>query len=109
FEKTPLWAGIYMLPMPVGFLISAPLSGVLSDRIGGRSLAAGGMLTTAVSFLLLEMLPVNFGYPSFAALLLVNGFGMGLFASPNRADIMNSLPVNSRGAGAGMTATFQIA
>lgn len=107
FEQTPLWAGIYMLPLTVGFLIAAPVSGIISDRIGGRLLSTGGMLLTAVSFILLEVLPVNFNYWGFAAILLLNGLGMGLFTSPNRAEVMNSLPNNARGAGAGMTATFQ--
>jgi MFS family permease len=107
FEQTPLWAGIYMLPLTVGFLISAPVSGFLSDRMGARWFTSGGMFAAAVSFVLLENLPVDFNYWAFAALLLLNGLGMGLFASPNRADIMNSLPTNARGAGAGMTATFQ--
>ncbi|MDN5916180.1 MAG: MFS transporter [Pseudonocardia sp.] len=107
FSETPLWAGIYMLPLTVGFLIAAPISGVLCDRFGARWFATGGMLVSAVSFLLLETLPINFGYLPFAAILLVNGLGMGLFTSPNRADIMNSLPNEARGAGAGMTATFQ--
>ena len=53
------------------------------------------------------MLPVNFTYWQFAAILLLNGIGMGLFASPNRAGIMNSLPADQRGVGAGMSATFQ--
>jgi MFS family permease len=107
FEETPLWAGIYMLPMTVGFLIAGPLSGVLSDRMGTRWFSTGGMLLTAASFVLLELLPVDFDYRAFAALLLVNGIGMGLFSSPNRAEIMNSLPSGARGAGAGMNATFQ--
>ena len=107
FAETPLWAGIYMLPMTVGFLIAGPLSGVLSDRMGTRWFSAGGMLLTAVSFLALELLPVNFDYRLFAALLLLNGVGMGLFSSPNRAEVMNSLPADARGAGAGMNATFQ--
>ncbi len=107
FEETPLWAGIAMLPLTVGFLISAPLSGILSDRLGPRWFTTGGMLLTAVTFLLLEMLPIDFGYWAFAAILLVNGLGMGMFSSPNRADIMNNLPADARGAGAGMTATFQ--
>lgn len=107
FEQTPLWAGIYMLPMTVGFLVAAPVSGVITDRIGGRLLATVGMVATAVSFLLLLILPVDFNYWAFAAILLLNGLGMGLFSSPNRADVMNSLPPTSRGAGAGMTATFQ--
>jgi MFS family permease len=107
FVNTPLWAGIYMLPLIGGFLIAGPLSGVLSDRFGARPFATGGMLIAAASFILLQLLPVNFSYPLFAALLALNGIGMGLFASPNRAAIMNSLPAHQRGAGAGMSTTFQ--
>jgi MFS family permease len=107
FEQTPLWAGIYMLPMTVGFLISAPLSGMLSDRYGARYLATGGMILTGLTFFGLIALPVDFDYRLFALLLLVNGVAMGMFTSPNRADMMSSLPPGARGAGAGMTATFQ--
>ncbi|MCO6005088.1 MFS transporter [Actinoallomurus purpureus] len=107
FEDTPLWAGIYMIPLTVGFLVSAPLSGLLSDRIGVRLFTVGGALITALSFLLLLMIPVNFSYWVFAVLLVVNGIGSGMFASPNRAEIMNSVPADQRGVGAGMTATFQ--
>jgi MFS family permease len=107
FENTPLWAGIAMLPLTVGFLLAGPVSGYLSDRFGARPFATGGMVLAALSFGLLEMLPVNFTYWQFAAILLLNGIGMGLFASPNRAGIMNSLPADRRGVGAGMSATFQ--
>ncbi|MFE0021503.1 MFS transporter [Amycolatopsis sp. NPDC059021] len=107
FEQTPLWAGIYMLPMTVGFLVSAPLSGALSDRIGSRLLAFGGLALTAVTFGLLIILPVDFDYWAFAAILLLNGIGMGMFASPNRLEVMNSLPADARGSGAGMMTTFQ--
>ena len=107
FERTPLWAGIAMLPLTVGFLIAGPASGWLSDRFGARPFATGGMVVAALSFVLLELLPVNFEYWQFALILLMNGIGMGLFASPNRAGIMNSLPPDRRGVGAGMSATFQ--
>jgi MFS family permease len=107
FESTPLWAGIFMLPMTLGFLLAGPASGFLSDRFGARPFATGGMLIAAASFVWLLVLPVNFGYWPFAAALLVNGIGMGLFASPNRAGIMNSLPPNRRGVGGGMSTTFQ--
>ncbi|GHG34506.1 MULTISPECIES: MFS transporter [Amycolatopsis] len=107
FEQTPLWAGIYMLPMTVGFLLAAPTSGILADRIGSRLLASSGLLITAITFLLLIILPVNFDYWAFAAILLVNGIGMGMFSSPNRAEVMNSLPADARGSGAGMMTTFQ--
>jgi MFS family permease/cytidylate kinase len=107
FTSTPLWAGIYMLPLTVGFLVSGPLSGYLSDRFGARPFATGGMIVAALSFLALDELPVNFSYPEFAIILLVNGIGMGMFTSPNRAGIMNSLPPSQRGVGAGMVSTFQ--
>ncbi len=107
FSQTPLWAGIYMLPLTVGFLIAGPASGYLSDHFGARPFATGGMLVAALSFFLLELLPVNFDYIWFGLLLLMVGLGMGLFASPNQAGIMNSLPANRRGAGAGMATTFQ--
>jgi MFS family permease len=107
FESTPLWAGIYMLPLTAGFLIAGPVSGALSDRFGARSFATGGMLLAAATFVGLMVLPVNFAYSEFAVILLLNGIGMGLFAAPNWAGIMNSLPANRRGVGAGMSTTFQ--
>jgi len=107
FERTPLWAGIYMLPLTLGFLVAGPVSGYLSDRFGARLFATGGMVVAALSFVWLLVLPVNFDYWEFALALLFNGLGMGLFASPNRAGIMNSLPARQRGVGAGMTSTFQ--
>ena len=107
FSETPLWAGIYMLPLTVGFLVAGPLSGWLSDRFGARPFATGGMLLAALAFFLLELLPVNFQYWMFASLLLLIGLAMGLFASPNQTGIMNSLPPHRRGVGAGMSATFQ--
>ena len=107
FSQTPLWAGIAMLPLTAGFLVAGPVSGWLSDRFGARPFATGGMLVAAASFAALQFLPVDFVYWQFAGILLLNGIGMGLFASPNRAGIMNSLPPEQRGVGGGMSATFQ--
>jgi EmrB/QacA subfamily drug resistance transporter len=107
FVDTPLWAGIYMLPLTVGFLIAGPVSGYLSDRFGARPFATGGMIAAAATFALLMLLPINFGYPWFALLLLANGLAMGLFAAPNTAGIMNAVPPNRRGAASGMRSTFQ--
>ncbi|MGH9108091.1 MAG: MFS transporter [Acidimicrobiales bacterium] len=107
FASTPLWAGIYMVPLTIGFLIAGPISGYLSDRFGARPFATGGMLAAAVVFALFQLLPADFSYVWFALLLLAYGLAAGLFSSPNRAGIMNSLPASQRGAGAGMSATFQ--
>ncbi|HJV09329.1 MAG TPA: MFS transporter [Acidimicrobiales bacterium] len=107
FERTPLWAGIYMLPLTAGFLVAGPVAGWLSDRHGARPFATGGMVAAAASFALLMLLPADFAFPVFALLLLLNGVGMGLFAAPNTTGIMNSVPAGQRGAASGMRATFQ--
>ncbi len=107
FADTPLWAGIYMLPMTGGFLVAGPVSGVLSDRYGARPFATAGMVVAALTFVGFLFLPIDFPYAPFAVLMGVNGLAMGLFASPNRAAIMNSLPPDQRGAGAGMSGVFQ--
>jgi len=107
FVDTPLWAGIYMVPLTVGFMAAGPASGWLSDRYGARPFATGGMLLASLSFGLLMLLPANFKFPMFAGLLLMNGIGMGLFAAPNTTGIMNAVPAHQRGAASGMRATFQ--
>ncbi|SNQ46238.1 Nitrate/nitrite transporter [Frankia canadensis] len=107
FEKTPLWAGIYMIPLTVGFLLAGPMAGRLADRYGARPFATLGLVFTAVAFLLFDLIPINFNYWGFAAILLLMGLSMGLFAAPNTSAVMNTLPASQRGAGAGMLTTFQ--
>jgi MFS family permease len=107
FKDTPLWSGIYLLPLTCGFVISGPLSGWLSDKHGARAFASGGLLLSAAAFGGLLLVPTDFRYPAFAALIFVAGAGMGLFSAPNAAAIMNSVPARQRGAASGMLATFQ--
>ena len=107
FSSTPLWAGIYMIPLTIGFLVTGPVSGILSDRFGARPFATAGLLIAGASFLLLELLPMNFAYVWFALLIFLFAVGSGMFFSPNQSGVMNSLPPDQRGAGAGMLATFQ--
>jgi len=106
FESTPLWAGIYMLPMTVGFLVAGPLAGTLSDRFGARPFTVSGMALMAVSFVALVMIPVDFNYWVFAVLVFLNGLGGGIFTAPNTAAIMSSVPAAQRGAASGVRATF---
>jgi MFS family permease len=106
FESTPLWAGIYLVPLTVGFLISGPVSGYLSDRYGTRTFAVGGMLVVAATFVGLVVLPVNFPYWLFALIIAINGIGSGLFSSPNTSAVMGSVPADQRGVAAGMRGTF---
>ncbi|RKS69296.1 putative MFS family arabinose efflux permease [Motilibacter peucedani] len=107
YESTPLWAGIYLLPLTLGFLVAGPVSGYLSDRHGALPFTVGGMSLMALSFLGLLALPTDFSYWAFATLILLNGVGAGLYTAPNMSAIMGSVPARQRGASAGMVSTFQ--
>jgi MFS family permease len=107
YSQTPLWAGIYLLPLTAGFLVAGPASGYLSDRFGVRRFATTGMLVTAASFVGLMLLPIDFPYWAFAVLIAANGVGAGMFSSPNTASIMSSVPPEHRGVASGMRSTFQ--
>ncbi len=106
YASTPLWAGIYLLPLSVGFLLAGPVSGWLSDRFGARPFAVGGLVLVALTFGALALLPVDFPYWLFALVIGLNGVGSGLFSSPNATAIMNSVPAHQRGAASGMRGTF---
>jgi MFS family permease len=107
YSQTPLWAGIFLLPLTIGFLVSGPLAGTLSDRFGARGMATSGMAVFAASFIGLMLLPVNFPYWAFAVLVAANGIGSGMFAAPNTSSIMSSVPAKYRGVASGMRSTFQ--
>jgi MFS family permease len=107
FEVTPLWAGIYLVPLLAGFIVMGPISGYLSDRFGARVFSTSGMVVQCLGFIGLTFLPINFPYPVFAVLIFALGCGSGLFASPNTSSIMSSVPSDRRGVASGMRATAQ--
>ena len=107
YADTPLWAGIFLLPLTAGFLIAGPASGALSDRFGSRGIASTGMLLFGLSFVGLLLLPIDFPYWAFAMLIALNGIGSGMFAAPNTSAIMGSVLPSERGVVSGMRATFQ--
>jgi MFS family permease len=106
FSQTPLWAGIYLIPLTIGFLLSGPASGIFADRHGARAIATIGLIGAGICYLLLETLPMNFNYWPFAVIVLFFSIFSGMFFSPNQMAVMNSLPAEQRGAGGGMNATF---
>jgi EmrB/QacA subfamily drug resistance transporter len=107
YAVTPLWAGIFLLPLLAGFVVMGPLSGWLSDRFGARFFSTTGMLIQAIGFVLLTVLPASFDYIWFALILFMLGIGQGMFSAPNTSSVMSSLPPDQRGAGSGMRSTFQ--
>ncbi len=107
FSETPLWAGIFLLPLTAGFIASGPVAGILSDRFGSRGIATAGASVSAASFIGLMLLPVSFPYYAFAVIIAINGIGNGMFAAPNSSSIMGAVPARHRGAASGMRSTFQ--
>jgi MFS family permease len=107
YNQTPLWAGIFLLPLTAGFIVAGPVAGILSDHFGARGFSTAGTIVFGGSFIGLMLLPVNFGYWSFALLIAANGVGSGMFAAPNTSSIMGSVPARQRGVASGMRATFQ--
>ncbi len=107
YSDTPFWAGIFLLPLTAGILVAGPVSGALSDRFGARGFATAGMVIFGASFVGMLLLPVDFSYWAFALLSLANGIGGGMFAAPNSASIMSSVPARHRGAASGMRSTYQ--
>jgi MFS family permease len=107
YADTPLWAGIFLLPLTAGFLLAGPLCGYLSDRYGVFAFTTGGLTLFAGSFIGLLLLPLNFSYWAFALMIMLNGFGSGMFSAPNTSAIMSSVPAEHRGAASGMRSTFQ--
>jgi MFS family permease len=107
YGQTPLWAGIFLLPLTAGFMVAGPASGALSDRFGARGFASAGMVVFGASFIGLMLLPVSFPYWGFALLIAANGVGGGMFSAPNTSSIMSSVPASQRGVASGMRSTFQ--
>jgi MFS family permease len=106
YSRTPFWAGIYMLPLTIGFMVAGPISGTASDRFGSRGIATAGAFLSAVGFAGLLLLPVNFTYVTFALFLGLIGVAQGMFTSPNSSSVMGSVPARQRGVASGMRSTF---
>ena len=107
YQDTPFWAGIYMVPMSLGFVSAGPVSGWMSDKWGARGLASGGMFLLCAIFLTLSALPYNFAYQTFAVALFIMGVAFGMFAAPNTSSIMGTVPPERRSSAAGMLYTIQ--
>jgi EmrB/QacA subfamily drug resistance transporter len=106
YTETPFWAGVYMIPMLLGFVIFGPVGGALTDRYGARLFATAGMVITAAGLFLLTLLPYDFDLVWFEGVMLIIGIGGGLFAAPNTTAIMNAVSSKDRASANGMRMTL---
>ena len=87
YASTPFWAGVYTIPLIIGMIVMAPISGILSDKYGPRWIATTGMTLVTLSFLLLIALPSNFSYIELGLILLLMGIGNGMFGDVYKRQI----------------------
>src|SRR5919205_1608668 len=99
-------AGIYLIPVSIALAAFAPLSGWLYDKYRLRFFTSVGLLVSASGFFILTRIGVTTSFYGIVMPLVMVGAGMGIFASPNRASIMNSVPPPRRGVSAAISTTF---
>ncbi len=103
----PLEAGIFLIPISASLVAFGPVSGILSDRFGARGISTIGLVVSAVGFMLLALtVSATVTFEAMAIPLILVGSGMGIFASPNRSSIMNSVPAQRRGIASGVSTTL---
>jgi EmrB/QacA subfamily drug resistance transporter len=103
---SPLVAGLYMVPISLAIAAFGPLSGTLSDRYGPRWFAISGLLLSIAGFIIFANVGLTVTFWWLFIPLFLAGAGFGLFASPNRASIMNSVQKQDRGLASGTSATL---
>jgi EmrB/QacA subfamily drug resistance transporter len=103
----PITAGIKLTPMALGMLVSSPIAGMWADRRGSRTLAALGMLVSAVALAAMTTLQAGSAYWQSTLWLALVGIGSGMFNSPNTAAMMGTVPAYRRGIAAGARMMLQ--
>ena len=106
-SDSPIEAGIKLMPLALGMLVASPLAGIYADRHGSRTLAALGMLVSAIGLAGMTTLDVHTVYSQSALWLALVGIGSGMFNSPNTAAMMGSVPAQRRGIAAGARTLVQ--
>jgi len=105
----PLESGIYLIPVSLALAIVAPITGWVYDKYRSQIISQSGLIVSAIGFILLATLGSRISYAEAILPLALIGAGMGIFTSPNRATIMNSVPPNRRGVAAGISTTLVMA
>ena len=103
---SPLEAGIYLIPVSLALAIFAPLAGWMYDKYKSPAFSQLGLLLSAAGFLILVGIGEQTSFLEMLLPLTLIGAGMGVFTSPNRTAIMNSVPQNRRGIAAGVSTTL---
>jgi EmrB/QacA subfamily drug resistance transporter len=103
---SPLEAGLYLIPVSLALAIFAPIAGWLYDKYKSPAFSQLGLLLSAAGFLMLVGIEEKISLLEVILPFILIGAGMGVFTSPNRTAIMNSVSQNRRGIAAGISTTL---
>jgi EmrB/QacA subfamily drug resistance transporter len=93
--------GTLLAPCPLGMALAAPLSGLLSDRLGTRRLQLPGLLIEAAGLFFASRLGAHSPYVAVAAALIMIGLGIGTFTVANMNFVMAAIPRAQQGVAGG--------
>jgi hypothetical protein len=96
---SPLQAGLRILPIPIVFMATAPLSAGMVERWGQRRVVGLGLVTLAAGMAIISRAGIRADYSVLTLGLAVSALGMGVTMAPSTAAIMRSLPLRKAGVG----------
>jgi MFS family permease len=103
----PAQAGLILFSMPSVMALFSPISGWLSDKFGSRLLSSSGMALMCIALFMFSTLSVHSTGFDVVIRLLILGFGMGIFSSPNTSAVMGSVEKSKLGVAAGTLGTMR--
>ncbi|SEL43659.1 MFS transporter [Streptacidiphilus jiangxiensis] len=100
---TPLEAGFATLPAAAGIVVTAPLITPFVDRVGARTVIAGGFGIATAAFVALAFVHASWHYAAFAAPLVVVAVGLGLANGPSSSVATACVTEDQVGAASGIS------
>jgi len=100
----PAQAGLVLTAQPLVMMLTAPLAGALSDRVGTRPLVVAGLAVLAAGLLGLSFLGPETPLAAVAGGMAVCGLGFGAFVAPNNSRLLGAAPPQRRGIASGVLA-----
>ncbi len=96
--------GGILMAQPVVMMVTAPIAGTLSDRLGTRGPIVIGLSLLGAGILLLSSVGPSTGTLALLLGMAVSGLGFGAFVAPNNSRLLGAAPPNRRGIASGVLA-----
>lgn len=104
----PQTAGVILIAQPAVQAIFSPYAGRLSDKIEPLKLSSSGMIVTSIALMLFASLDWQTSLTYIIISLMILGFGLALFSSPNTNAIMSSVDKKYYGVASSLISTMRV-